>query len=138
MTESVVNGTLIALKVDGTEVAKSQSSTLSINMQSSLSITKAGGKWVEQYPQYLTWSVKGSGLVVYDDTISHFDLFSYMINKTKITVRFSTEVNGDKYFQGSGYIIALSKDAPVEANATFKFNITGTGELTGGTVTVVP
>jgi predicted secreted protein len=134
MTSSVVNGTLISLKVEGVEIAKSQSSQLSISINGIQAITKLGGKWTENYPGYIKWDIKGSGLVVYDETISHFDLFSYMINRTKVTIYFSTDINGDKYFQGSGYITSLEKSAPMEANTSYKYTIIGTGELYSGDV----
>jgi len=48
-------------------------------------------------------------------------------------IRFTTDVNGDTYWEGSVHITSLEFGAPVEDNSTYSVSFTGVGALGTGT-----
>lgn len=91
---------------------------------------KMGGKSV---------SFTFNGNISFDETTSTTHGYEKMLNAwnnaTAVTVRFSTNVNGDTYIQCSAYIANISGDAPVNAVGTYSLTIESTGDITVGTET---
>jgi predicted secreted protein len=80
-----------------------------------------------------------SGILSFDQTDSTTHGYDKMLdaahNGTSLTVRFTTNVTGDKYIQCSAYINTISGSAPVNAAGTYTINFTSTGAITVGTET---
>jgi predicted secreted protein len=80
-----------------------------------------------------------NGNISFDETTSTTHGYDKMLdawnNATSLTVRFSTNVAGDKYIQCSAYIANMSGDAPVNAVGTYSLDIQSTGDITIGTET---
>lgn len=80
-----------------------------------------------------------NGNISFDETTSTTHGYDKMLdawnNATSLTVRFSTNVVGDKYIQCSAYIRNISGDAPVNAVGTYSLAIESTGDITVGTET---
>lgn len=80
-----------------------------------------------------------NGAISFDQTISTTHGYDKMLdawnNATSCTVRFSTNVVGDKYIQCTAYIANISGDAPVNAVGTYSLDIQSTGDITIGTET---
>lgn len=80
-----------------------------------------------------------NGLISFDQTDTTYHGYDKMLtaidNNTSVTVRFSTNVTGDKYIQCSAYIESINGDAPVNAVGTYSLSINSTGDITVGTET---
>lgn len=136
MTSSVVNGKDIKIKIDDVEIAHATSHTLTVSVEYQDATTRNGYGWAGVLPTIVSWEVSGDGLVAYDDTVSHDELFDYAANRTKIEVTMTTDVYQDVYFYGFGYIVQLDESAPNNQNTTFSYTIKGTGKLNKSTVPI--
>ncbi len=80
-----------------------------------------------------------NGNISFDETNTTTHGYDKMLDAwnsaTSLTVRFSTNVVGDKYIQCSAYIANISGEAPVNAVGTYSLNINSTGDITVGTET---
>jgi predicted secreted protein len=80
-----------------------------------------------------------NGNISFDETTSTTHGYDKMLdawnNATSVTVRFSTNVVGDKYIQCTAYIANISGEAPVNAVGTYTLSIDSTGDITIGTET---
>lgn len=80
-----------------------------------------------------------SGAISFDQSDATYNGYDKMLdawnNGTSCTVRFSTNVVGDKYVQCTAYIANISGDAPVNAMGTYTLDIQSTGDITVGTET---
>lgn len=80
-----------------------------------------------------------SGAISFDQSDSTYHGYDKLLDAwddaTSVTVRFSSNVAGDKYIQCSAYIGNISGDAPVNAMGTYTLDIQSTGDITVGTET---
>jgi hypothetical protein len=134
MTTDVINGTLIGIYIDGTLIAKSTSCELSIQTATRNKTTKESAGWEESAPTLKNWSVTGDFLDAEDSALNFEDLFDKIVNRTGVTMKMSSEVSGDKYYQGSCNVTDLKRSAPMEDNTTGSYTLKGTGVLSKGTV----
>ena len=134
-TTGNINGTNILIYVNGTAIGCATSGSISMNT-STIDVTcKDSSGWTEILAGLRDWSLDGEGLTQFDATYGFNDLVSVWKNRTKVTVRFSTNVTGDEYFEGQAYLTALSEDAPNEDVTTYSYTFSGTGELNTPTYT---
>ena len=54
--------------------------------------------------------------------------------RSTLTVKFSTEVTGDRYWEASAYVTSLEVNAGMEDNVTYSATFELTGTITYGTV----
>lgn len=80
-----------------------------------------------------------NGAISFDQSDATYNGYDKMLeawdDATSITVRFSSNVAGDKYIQCTAYIANISGDAPVNAMGTYSLDIQSTGDITVGTET---
>lgn len=83
-----------------------------------------------------SWSISLNSLVANDGTTQEdiSTLFGYHINKTKVTLEFSTFVSGDVKYAGDAYITSFKIDAQNDDIVTGDFSFVGDGNLTETTV----
>ncbi len=134
-TTGIVNGTSLLLYVDGTAVSHSTNFTINMTMETRDATTKDSSGWSDKLEGLRSWSIDGEAMMAFDATYGFDDLFALYNGRTSATVLFSTEVSGDKYYTGTGYLTSLSETAGVEDSATFSFTFEGTGTLTEGSQT---
>ena len=132
---SVMNSTDVVLKVGSELVGKMTSASFSVTMATRDISTKDSAGWMEVLEGQKSWTLSGEGLVVYNNTgkATPDDIYTYLSNRTAVTIEFGSETTDEKYYTGSGYFTEFSTDAGVEDNATFSFSFQGTGTLTQGT-----
>jgi hypothetical protein len=75
------------------------------------------------------WLFSGNCLVDYDQYYNLRKLLVDIVDRNKIQISFSTEVDGDYRYYGYAYINQLSMNLQTEQNFTFTFTATGDGEL---------
>lgn len=134
-TTGNINGTNILIYVGGSAIACTTSASISMSMSTIDVSCKGSGGWAEKIAGQKEWSMSGEGLTQFDAAYGFVDLVSVWKNRTAVTVRFSTNVTGDEYFEGTAYITSLSEDAPNEDVVTYSFELEGSGELNTPTYT---
>lgn len=135
MTTGIVNGTDLLLYVGGTAVAHSKSHTLSVSHEPRDATTKDSNGWDESLEGMRSWSIDGEALQAFDANYGHSDLLALITTRTKVTVKFSTEVTGDSYWTGEAWLTACELEAGTEESASYSFSFKGTGALSENTVT---
>jgi len=129
-TAGIINGTDLIVYVAGTKIYHSTSFTLSRVQGTRDATTKDSAGWRDLLEATREWSMTGNALFAFDATYGFDELFEVMDTRAAVVVKFSTEVSGDSYYQGSAFLTALDADAPTEDNAGFSFTFEGTGALT--------
>lgn len=134
-TAGKMNATLLKVYIGGTAIAHSTSGQISLNTDMRDVTTKDSSGNREVLPGLRSGSISTSGLYAEDAAYGIIDLQALRDAGTAVTVKFSTEVSGDHYYESSGYIasIELNADSP-EDNVTFSATFELTGALTYGTI----
>lgn len=128
------NGTLSALYIGGTKIAHLTSNDMSYEQALRDATTKDSNGYKESLEGLRSGSFNAEGYFAEDAAYGFDDLFAAYTGRTVLTVRYSTEVSGDKYYEGSCYLTSLSQSAGVEETATFSASFELTGAPTEGTV----
>jgi predicted secreted protein len=131
----------IYANVDGAMrlIAAGQGATFSADRQviDVTSKNNSGARAIRMGGKSVSFTFNGN--ISFDETTSTTHGYDKMLdawnNATSLTVRFSTNVAGDKYIQCSAYIANMSGDAPVNAVGTYSLDIQSTGDITIGTET---
>jgi predicted secreted protein len=123
-----VKGTDLLVYIDyNTAVAYSKTCTLNMTMSTSDTTNKDDLGWKGVLPQLRDWTIDGDGLYNYSGNVT--TLFAMYNNRTRVSLRFTNRVTGDKYYTGYAYLTALSISAPDKETATFSFTFTGDSTL---------
>lgn len=91
----------------------------------------AASAWKETVPGMKSWSVsfnsiylKGTGVVLSADQLSQM-----LFDATLLTVKLSTEISGEKYYEGTVFVTKNSISVSAKDKATYSVSLTGTGAL---------
>lgn len=130
MTTGKINGTDFLVYLNGVAIAHTTTATLTLTRAERDSSSKSSGGNTNRDYGRGDWNISGDGLYQFDATKGFTDLFSLYYNKTKVTVRLSTETEGNKFYEGTGILTNLTATFPGEENSTFNFTISADGGLT--------
>ena len=133
-TTGKLSGTLVGVYSGSTLIGNSTSANLSYTVNTRETTTKDSSSSVTRLATTDDWSISGDFIIALDAAYGFSELFTAAKAKTPITVKFSTEVTGDKYWTGSGIITQCDFDAPMEDNCTGSYTIEAAGALTEATV----
>ena len=128
-TTGVTNGTLIGVYVGGTKINKGTSASISISHGLRDATSKDSAGWSESLEGLREWSIDFEGLHQYDATYGIVDLEGVLTARTAVTVRFSTEVSTDEYFEGTAFLTDLSIDTATEESVTYSGTFQGSAAL---------
>ena len=128
----ILNGTLAVIKVAATAVAHLTSNDISFEMATREATTKDSAGNKETLEGLKSFSGSGSGYFAEDASYGFEDLYDVIDARTPVTVRWSTGVVGDTYYEGSCYITSLSRTDGLEESSTFECSFEGTGAVTKG------
>lgn len=129
-TTSVVNASDLEFYVNGTAIGHAQDAQISITHEPRDITSKQSGAWKEFAPGMLSWSISGSSLFAFDATEGFDEHFADITNRTKVEVRFSTEVSSDNRYYGDVYFTSLdANSAGTQDNVSYSFAGTGTGAI---------
>lgn len=134
-TTGKINGSKLLVYVGSNLIAGSTSHSVSRNTATIDVTTKDSQGWTYILAGLRDWSIDGEGMSEFDATYGVNDLRSLWLNRTQVTVRFSTNVSGDEYLEGTAYLTSLNEDASMEEATTFSFTFTGNGPLNTPTYT---
>lgn len=131
----VNNATIIGVYVDGTLISKATGHTLSIGNDVFEITSKDSNGWKEIKPGLRNWSISADCRFAEDSSYAFDDLFGLVNGRTQFSVKFSSNVSGDKYYHGNAYITNLEMSADMEDAQGFSCTIEGTGALSESTLT---
>lgn len=135
-TSGIVNGTDLRIYMGGVAIGHATTCSLDLTRETRETLTKdaPGGGWATAEVGRKSATLSTDGMFSYDTTNKKFsDLFTAFDNGTLLLLRFTTDENGDTYWQGSGYITSLNLTAPVEDNTTYSATFTVNGAIVTGT-----
>lgn len=129
-----IKGEELLLKYDGKLVARAQSYSLEVSKESIDVTTLYSGDWNESISGRKSWTVSTDGLVSRPASggteTDYNSLLDDLVNtSTPVTIILSSEVEGDKYYEGDVIINSLSLSGSNGEVATFSASFTGTGAL---------
>lgn len=129
------NGSLVALYIGGNKVANLTSSGFTLEHALRDATTKDSAGWKESLEGLRSASFECEGMYAEDETYNFADFTALIIaSRATATFRYSTEVMGDKYYEGACYVTNCSRTAGVEESETFSCTLEVTGAVTEGTV----
>jgi predicted secreted protein len=129
-TTGKFDGKLLLVYVGGTAITHSESCTLNVNQAMISCTTKDSLNWEDVLPGNRDWSVDCSGMVALDATVGPDELTGYILSATQVSLKFTTNVSGDKYWTGPAYLTSFSIEAPRGSAVSFTANFKGDGALT--------
>lgn len=121
--------------MNGNKIAYTQNHTLTMGMETRDATTKDSSGWATKKEGLRSWSISGDGLYYFAATYGPSDLFGLLENRTRVSLKFTTNVSGDKYFTGYAYLTSLEVSAPQEDTASFSFSFEGDGAIDEVTLT---
>ncbi len=107
---------------------------MSLSMGTRDATTKDSAGWEEVLEGLRSGEFSCEGYLAEDSTVTFSALYGEYLARTTFTVRMSSEVSGDKYYEGECYITSLENTAPLEESQTFSCSLKLTGALTEDTV----
>jgi len=129
-TTGIINGTDMLVYVDSVAIAHSTSCTLNLTSATrDVSSKTSAGVTNREYGKR-DWSVTGDGLYQFTTSNNFSDLFSLYANRTKVTIRVSTETADNKYYEGEAVLTSLNATFPSEENSTFTYTFEADGDIT--------
>ena len=142
-TTGIVNGSLIGLYKDitgtKTKIANGRSTSVDISIDMIDITTKDSAGYKEYLPGEKGGTFEFEGLLEEDGSVggslvSPKDLVTDALAGTMITVRWSSQVTGDVYYESSAYISNVNFSAPNNAETTFTCSLQMTGTITQAAV----
>jgi len=124
-TEEIVKVSIMHVYVESAAVAKATDCNIEFSANEvNIAHKDISGSWSASDYGELNATITTSALYATGDGETFDDLWTAFLAGTKVTVRFSTEVEGDTYYEGEFLVTSLSINAPnnesVTYSATFK------------------
>mgnify|MGYP000874200621 FL=1 len=129
------NGTLIALYKDSVKITNLTSNNISLSMATRDATTKDSAGWETVLEGLRSGEFSCEGYFDEAATEGFTQLYAEFLARTTFVARFSSEVTGDKYYEGAVYVTSLESSAGTEESQTFSCSLKLTGAITTGAVT---
>lgn len=126
-TTGTVNGTDILLYSDGNAIGASTGASMSWTQNTIETTNKDTGNYSTFIAGRKAGTMSVEGMYALDETYGFSYLWGLFIESSTVTLRYSTEVSGDKYYQCDAIITSLDSDAPDNDNASFSASFQATG-----------
>jgi predicted secreted protein len=129
------NGTALALYLGGTKITHLTSNDFSLEQALRDATTKDSAGWEEVLEGLRSATFSCEGYFA-EDAAKGFEDFTALLITTRGTgtVRWSSEVSTDTYWEATCYVESQSLSAPTEETATFSISLKVTGAVTETTV----
>ena len=133
----IMNGTLLGVYAGGTLIAHATfEGSISLSMDTRDATTKSSSGQRDLLEATKSGTISVSALYAEDAAVMGEDLATAGYCST-LTVKFSTEVTGDRYWEASAYVTFLEVNAGMEDNVTYSANIRANGtQIHYGTVVI--
>jgi hypothetical protein len=129
-TTGKVNGTLLKIYLGGVAVSYTTSASLEFSMATRSTTSKDSAGWDEKAEGLRTGTISGDFLFAFDATFGFDDLFALYNGRTSVAVKYSSNVAGDKRYEGTAYLTSLSQSSPMEDTISGSFTLEFTGVIT--------
>ena len=132
---TVLDGALLRIYVDGVVVAKDTSSEISIENSSRETTSKTSGGWMKFASGMKGWSGSGEALVISDADVvsvgkSAGDIYAYLNSGAEVTIKLATPDVADGYYEGKALVNSMSiSSGNAGENVTYSYGLQGTGPL---------
>ena len=131
-TTGIVSGNLMQLYLNGNPIGCTTTAAFSFSRAVTEAICKDNNGARQISPGGLSGTFTTSGLWKFDAAYGVEDISTLFLAGTSLTVRWTTNVAGDFYFQADCYCTELSGAAAVNDNVTFDATFTIDGDITKG------
>ena len=135
MTTGIINGTDVGLYIGSSKIANSKSCSISITHSPRRSHNKDTGGYEVGRPGAISWSINQDGEFAFDAAYGAEDLIEAILDRTKLTIKMSTEDSGDFRLTGDIYLDSFEWNAGSEEDATFSISGSNASALTKETIT---
>ena len=130
----ILNGTLAKIQVEGTTVAHLTSNSLTLDHSTRDASTKSSNGFKESLEGQISFSGSAEGFFAEDAAYGFEDLYTVWLDRTKVTVTWTTDVSGDMEYSGEAFITSLERTDGLEESSTFSVSFEGTGAITKAAV----
>ncbi len=133
-TTGYVNGTITKILIGAVAIEEQIEATFNFTRELIPFLNKDSGS----YPAYeygkADWEVSGKAHLRYDATTGYATLLAALMDKTKLSIVFTTSVTGDIQMSGTVLIDNLSESTGTEDGVEFDYSFKGSGPPVKGTV----
>ena len=129
-----MNGTLLGVYAGSTLIAHATEGSISLSMDTRDATTKDSSGTRDLLEATKSGTISVSALHAEDAAYGVDDLMTAWSGRSTLTIKFSTEVTGDKYWEASAYVTSLEVNSGMEDNVTYSATFELTGAITYGTV----
>ena len=130
-TTGVLNGTNMLLYVKGTAIAGASECDFDLTHSPRETTVKSDAGYATFAEGKRSWKANCKGLRVLPGTGTTFStLVGLWTSRANVTLKFSTETSGDKFYYGTGIISGVKESDPDNASSTFDVTFDGTGSFT--------
>ena len=130
----ITDGHVLRVYIGSTPVAIAKEKTSAIKFsveEKDISHKDVSGGWSDIDPGKLSAEISGENL--YAEGESFEDLWTSFSGKSKVTVKWSDEVTGNKNFSGEFYITSLEQNATDNEPVSYSYTMKSSGAITRGT-----
>ena len=127
MTNGYVNGTITKILVGGAAIEEQIEAVFNFTRELIPFLNKSTGGYTKYEYGKAEWSVTGKAHLRYDATVGYETLLDALINKTKLSIAFTTSVSGDIELQGEALIDSLGETTGTEDGVEFDYSFKGSG-----------
>jgi len=133
---AIFNGTNLGVYISDTLIAAAQDVSLSLSMETIDITTKDSAGYRELLAGLRSGSMSCNGLIDYADASNKdvTDLYAAWEGRTKLTLKFSSEITGDTSFTVDGFLTSLEQSGGTEDTATYSATFELTGEVTDAVI----
>ena len=130
-TTGPLRANLLRLFVGAAEIGCTRDASFSIARETIDATCKDNHGAKESLPARYSWNVSIGGIFKYNAGYGIKDLRAAILDTTAaVTLKWTTEVSGDEYLQGSAQITSLEETANYNDVATWSATFEGSGLLT--------
>jgi predicted secreted protein len=133
-TTGIMNGTLLGVYAGGTLIAHATEGSISLSMDTRDATTKDSSGTRDLLEATKSGTISVSALYAEDAAYGVDDLMTAWSGRTTLTIKFSTEVTGDHYWEASAYVTSLEVNSGMEDNVTYSATFELSGAITYGTI----
>ena len=133
---AIFNGTNLGVYISDTLIAAAQDVSLSLSMETIDITTKDSAGYRELLAGLRSGSMSCNGLIDYADASNKdvTDLYAAWEGRTKLTLKFSSEITGDTSFTVDGFLTSLEQSGGTEDTATYSATFELTGQVTDAVI----
>ena len=133
-TAGKFNGKLFGVYSGSTLISHGTECSIEFTSDQIDTTSKDNGQWGDNIPGLKSCTISCSAMLAFDAVYGVSEIFAAITNNTALTMLFSTEVTGDKYFTGSFNPSQLSVNASNNDVASWSATFQNSGAITEATV----